>query len=391
VRLLTFCLRNLFRRKTRTCLCIIGVALATMFVIAVGSTSMRYVTVVRELNVLFSEKVMVVSENAIVVQAVPIGGGLLPENYTVKRLWKVDGVEDVVPVLFVTPVGIGDTIQLVPVNFTMGIPVGKWTAVIGPTPLRGNVGHFPSDESEVVVGCSLADQCNWTVGSSIVVNGYRLNVSGVLDSKVALIARSLVMPLKLAQKVYGYPGSVNIIAVAPADGVSEADLADRIKGNVSHVKALTEEERNDVVEPVLAELGTWIMGIQTVVFVLSLILVMTVMMMSVSERRRDFATLDAVGAPLSYVFRVVVFEALLIGVFGGVLGVVCGSILAVVLASLYTNIPLSLFFPSLFDVVPPLYMVEVFSGVVIVCCAGGLVPALNAVRVRVAEVLRAEY
>ncbi|MEM2566850.1 MAG: FtsX-like permease family protein [Candidatus Bathyarchaeia archaeon] len=45
---------------------------------------------------------------------------------------------------------------------------------------------------------------------------------------------------------------------------------------------------------------------------------MTVNPVSVSERRRDFATLDALGAPISYIFRIVIFEAAIIGVLGGI-------------------------------------------------------------------------
>jgi putative ABC transport system permease protein len=283
--------------------------------------------------------------------------------------------------------------QLLPVNFSIGIPVEDWRLVLGPTPLKGNAGRFPVNESsnEVVAGVSLSGQYNWTLGTQVTINGYRLNVTGVLDTKLALLTRSLIMPLALAQKVYNYQESVNIIAVKPAEGYSQDDLATAIKQRLSYVNALTEEQRNDIVQPILAQIETWNLGIQTVVFTMSLILVMTVTIMSVSERRRDFATLDAIGAPLSYVFGIVIIETSLIGILGGVLGIVSGSLSALVLASLYTSIPLANFFPNVLDVVPLSYMLEMFVAVVAVCCAGGLVPAFNATRLRIAEVLRAEY
>jgi putative ABC transport system permease protein len=199
------------------------------------------------------------------------------------------------------------------------------------------------------------------------------------------------MPLELAQKVYTYPDGVNIIAVKPIQGYSQQNLTDTITEKIPYVDALTEDERNDMIQPVLAQVETWNVGIQTVVFLMSLILVMTVTVMSVSERRRDFATLDAVGAPLNYIFRVVIFETSLIGVLGGILGIALGSLSALVLASLYTNIPLAMFFPTFYEIVPPLYMLQTFLAVVLVCCLGGIIPAINATRMRIAEVLRAEY
>jgi ABC-type lipoprotein release transport system permease subunit len=355
---------------------------------------MRYTTVIKEMNVLFSGKVMVVSKDAVVIQAIPIGGGMLPQNYTSRTIQNITGAEETVPILFVTPVGIGEIIQPVPVNFSMGIPVEYWHLILDPTPLKGDLGHFPTNESsnQVVVGPSLADQYHWTVGSTTTIVGHSIEIVGILDTKLALLNRCIIMPLELTHKLYPtYSGSVNMIIVKPLQGFSQQDLAESIQQRIDYVKALTEDERNDMIQPVLDQVETWNVGIQTVVFLMSLILVMTVTTMSVSERRRDFATLDAIGAPLSYVFRVVLLETSLIGVLGGIIGIALGSLSALVLASVYTNIPIAMFFPTFYEIIPPFYMLEIFVAVIVVCCIGGVIPAINATRMRIAEVLRAEY
>ena len=337
---------------------------------------MRYTSVIEEMNVFFSGQVMVVSKDTIVIQAIPITRGAFPQSLAEEIKGNIKEVEKAVPVLFITSINFEGIIQPVPPNFTIGIPVEDWGLILGLTPLKGNVGHYPTNESsnEVLVGASLADQYNWTVNKEIRVNGYKLNVTGILDTKLAILNRSIIMPLKLAQKIYTYPKSANIIAVKPIEGYSQKDLADTIEQQISYVQALTETERNDMIQPVLAQVETWNLGIQAVIFIMSLILVMTVTLMSVSERRRDFATLDAMGAPLSYVFRVVIFETSLIGVLGGILGIVFGSLAALVLASLYTNIPLAMIFPTFYEIIPPFYMCEIFLAVVFVCCLGGIIP-----------------
>jgi ABC-type antimicrobial peptide transport system permease subunit len=370
----------------------LGVAIAATFVVAVGATTMRYMTVIREMNVLFNGQVTVVDQNAIVIQALPISGGMLPQNPTVEKITTISGVSAVTPVLFITSAGSQALTQPFPVNFTMGIPVEDWKLVLGPVPLRGN-GHFPSNDSsnEIVAGGSVADQYGWTVGTEIQVNGYVLRVSGVFDTQMALLNRCLVMPLRIAQSIYNYPQSVNIIAVKPLSNMTQENLTAAIKQKIGYVNALTETQRNDILQPILGQVQTWAIGIEAVVFIISLILVMTVTVMSVSERRRDFATLDAMGAPMSYVFRVVITETFLIGVLGGIIGIAFGSLTAIILASLFTSIPVALFFPSLLEIVPPLYMLEMFVAIVSVCCLGGVIPAVSAMRMRIAEVLRAEY
>lgn len=375
----------------RTALCILGVALATTFVVAVGATTMRYTAVIKEMNVLFSGQVMVVSEDTIVIQAVPITRGFLPDRL-IENISGIDKVDEAVPILFITSITLEGIINPVPPNFTFGIPLENWQMLLGQASLER--GRFPSSElsSEIVVGSSLADQYNYTVGSRIEINGYELNVTGILDTKLAILARSIIMPLKLAQAIY-YP-RINIVVAKPVQGCSQKNLANEIEAQVGeayNVKALTEDERNDMIQPILAQVEMWNAGIQTIVFIMSMILVMTVTLMSVSERRRDFATLAAIGAPLNYVFRVVIFEAMLIGVLGGILGIALGSFSAISLASFYTDIPLRQFFPSILEIVPPLYMLEIFAAIVLVCCLGGIFPAINATRMRIAEVLRAEY
>jgi ABC-type antimicrobial peptide transport system permease subunit len=91
------------------------------------------------------------------------------------------------------------------------------------------------------------------------------------------------------------------------------------------------------------------------------------------------------------VFGIVLLEAALIGIVGGAIGLAFGSLVAIGLASVYSNIPVALFFPSIFEIVPPIYLLEIFASVVGVCCAGSIVPAVNAMRMRIADVLRAEY
>ena len=376
----------------RTALCVLGVALAATFVVAIGAASMRYTTVIRQVNVLFNGQVTVVSKGAFVVQALPIGGSMLPQDSTIQKVLAIPGVSSVTPVLFLFPIGPQGAIQPLPVNFTMGLPVEDWWSILGPVTLRKN-GQLPANDSsnEVWAGGSLADQYRWSAGTETQINGYSLRVAGVFDTSMVLLDRCLIMPLTLMQTIYDYPQSINIIAVKPAPSVPEQNLTTAITQKIGYVNALTETDRNDIVQPVLDQVQTWTVGIETVVFVMSLILVMTVTVMNVSERRRDFATLDAMGAAASYIFRMVIMETFLIGVLGGIIGTAIGSLTAIVLASVYTNIPLAMFFPDFLSIVPAVYMLEVFLTIVGACCLGGIVPAANATRMHIAEELRAEY
>lgn len=389
MRLVTMCFRNLSHRRLRTFLCVFGVAVSTCFIVAVGATTSRYITIMTEMNVFFHGEVIVVARGVLVIQGFPIGG-VVPQSI-VDDL-EMDGVEKVVPMLFSFEFRPSEASSVLPVNATIGLPVEEWSMIIGSSTLKPG-GRLPLENStkEVIVGCSLADQYGILTDSKVNLRGQELTVCGIIESPSALLGRSIIMSLELAQDICNYPMQINMAVVKPKSSITQEELASRIEGEISYVMALTENERNELTKPILEAVENWNMAIQTILLLLSMILVAIVGMMSVSERRRDFATLDAIGAPLGYVFRAVILETSLIGVLGGVLGITIGSLAAVVLASLYTSIPLTQFLPGILDLVPPFYMLEIFAAIIVVCCVGGVIPAINATRMRIAEVLRAEY
>jgi len=392
------CLRNLFRRRFRTSLCILGVSLATIFIVAVGSAITNYTTVIREMNVFFRGDVVVVPEGTMVVQAFPVIGGNTPES-VLENVRQVDGVKTAVPMLVEFGYQVETVAQLAPSNVSIGIPSGNWSLLVGNTPLEPG-GNWPSADHDerVVVGQSLARQYNLIAGSTVEVEGTNLTVSGILDSQSALLSRSVIMPLELARRLY-YPdprvswaGNMPVVSgLTRQRETQNTGQLTRIEAEIPGVEALTTDERNELVEPLLNDFETWNLGLTSVLYLLSMILVTMVAMINVSERRRDFATLEAIGAPRSSIVQIVLTETTLIGLLGGLAGILLGSIAAVVIASLYTDIPLSMFFSDLFNVFSVLFMIRILASTVAVSCLAGLIPALAASKINLPEMLRSEY
>ena len=388
------CLRNLLRRRFRTSLCIFGISLATIFIVAIGATTTNYTAVIREMNIFFSGDVVVVAEGAMVIQAFPVVGGNLPVT-AVEKVQQVNGVKKAVPMLVRFSYQVEAVIQLAPTNVSIGIPPGNWSVLVGHTPLKPG-GNWPSadpGEKEVVVGPSLAQQYDLAVGSKVEMENTNLTVVGILDTRSALLSRSIILPLQLAQSLYyGHTMWIgNMIVVQPEEEGIQEQVANRIEEEIEGLEALSAHERNEIVEPLLHDVETWTLGLSSVLYLLSMILVTMVAMMNVSERRRDFATLDAIGAPKSAIFRMVITETTLIGLLGGLAGILLGSIAAILIASFYTNIPLSMFFFDLFNIVSPLFMMKILASTVAISCIAGVVPAIAASRMNISEVLRSEY
>jgi putative ABC transport system permease protein len=390
------CFRNLLRRRFRTSLCIFGVSLATIFIVAIGDTTTNYTAVIRGMNIFFRGNVVVVAEGAMVIQAFPVIGGNIPES-AVAQVRQVNGVKTAVPMLVRFGYQVETVIQLAPSNVTIGVPSGNWSILVGHTPLEPG-GNWPSadpDRKEVVVGQSLAQQHNLTTGSRVPVKDANLTVVGILNTQSALLSRSIILPLGVARRIY-YPDPKvswmgNMIVVELEEDEAEKDVEMRIEAEILGVEALTTDERNEIVEPLLRDIETWNLGLTGVLYILSMILVTMVAMINVSERRRDFATLEAIGAPKSSVIRMILTETTLIGVLGGLTGILLGSLAAVVIASMYTSIPLSMFLSDLFNMFSVLFTIRILASTVAVSCLAGLIPAVAASKMKLPEVLRSEY
>ena len=392
------CFRNLLRRRLRTTLCIFGISLATVFIVAIGATTTHYTQVIRDMNIFFTGKIVAVPEGAMVVQGFPVVGGNIPQNI-IEEIKQIEGVEAAVPMLVRFGYQIEAIVQLAPSNITIGVPYGNWSMLVGATPLEPG-GNWPSERDEVVLGQSIAAQYGLKVGSTLPVKDMNktmqiLTVSGILDSRSALLLRGIIIPLEMARRLHYENPDVtwkgNMVVVAFESGLKEEEIAERIRAETRGIEALTTDLRNEIVEPLLSDIETWNAGITSVLYALSMVLITLVAMINISERRRDFATLDAIGAPKRTVLRMVVTEILFIGLIGSIIGIVVGSFSAVLFASQYTNIPLSLFLSNIFEIVTPWLIVRVLVSTVAVATLAGLVPALAATRINIAEGLRSEY
>ena len=389
MRVTAICLRNLKRRRLRVILCIFGITLAVIVLVGIGAASSRITAIMREMNLFFEDEIIVVQRDTIVIQGFPIGGGMIPERI-VDKLKEIEGVNDATPMIFILNFKLGQTSSVFPANVTIGLPLEKLDLIF-PFPPRIE-GSFPTDPNkEILVGGSIADQYGLSAGDTLSLDGYNLTLSGIIRAPSIILSRSTIMSLRLSQKIYKYTGRVNMVIVKPDADADAKKIASEIERRINYVMALTEDERNNLIDPILNELKIWDYGMKLFLFLISATLIATVEIMNVSESRRDFATLIAIGASRLSIFKMVMAETVLIGIFGGCLGLLFGSLVAAFIASSCTGIPVSLFIQSISDLVSPYLAIEALTLTLATCCLSGVIPAVFALKINVSEVLRAEY
>lgn len=213
-------------------------------------------------------------------------------------------------------------------------------------------------------------------------------VVGVLEPTGSPMDRVIWIPLAGLQRMSGHdPKAANEISAVlvqlrtPAAGLMLDQLYNRQGNRLTFAYPV-----GAVVAELFAKIAWFDRVLALIAYVVALVAgasVLASIYNSMSARRRDLAILRALGAHRRTIFGAVFAEAAAIGAMGALLGVGVGVFLFAVVASIVraqTGVILSL---SPAD--PTLWQVPL--AMVLLAAAGGVVPAIKAYRVPVAESL----
>jgi len=256
-------------------------------------------------------------------------------------------------------------------------------------------------EYEIVLGKTVADSLNDTVGESVTVgatltDAKPFTIVGIFETGMQFQEYVGYVLLRDAQNMTSQEGLVTQILVKCVDPNEVSSVSDAISASIPNVRVTSPTTIVSQASQMLNTLTMFFATIGLVAIFAGSFGVVNTMMMSVSERTREIGTLKAIGARDSEILKIFLTEALLIGVIGGGIGVIAGVALSYVFPSLTRGIfgvapfgrggvaPLSTMAPT----ITPLNIVLCFSLGVLVGVLAGLYPAWRATRMTPVEAFR---
>jgi putative ABC transport system permease protein len=273
-------------------------------------------------------------------------------------------------------------IELAPTMFVFGweFPSFLWDH------LTIQEGRLPSGEGarELMLGALAARTLEKQVGDTVQVEFEQFTVVGVYQSAALVETGAIIMPLGDMQRATDRDGQVNFINVRLADPeTSTARLRERLESLHPGFSALGSSEvasRNSGVE--VAQAMSFATSL--IALVVGAFGVTNTMLMSVFERTREIGILLAIGWKRWRVMSMILLESLLLALAGGALGTVGGLIAARMMEQI----------PLLRGRLQAEVSVELFVIAFVVAtglgCAAGLYPAWRAAQMQPSDALRAE-
>ena len=258
---------------------------------------------------------------------------------------------------------------------------------------------FEADRTGAVVGKALADRFGWKIGDTIPLqatifpnrdgsNDWPLTLRGVFtlkDSKRKGEENQLMFHWKYFDEANQYVNGQVGWYMVKLDNVNHATRVakaiDAISENSAHeTKTQTEQAFNQSFAKQFADIGLIVTAIMGAVFFTLLLLTGNTMAQAVRERIPELATLKTLGFTNGTVLMLVLVEAVLLIVLGGLLGMaLAGAIVPIVSAASggIINLP---GIPGETWLVGLVLMVAI--GLVI-----GTLPALRAMRLKIVDAL----
>jgi putative ABC transport system permease protein len=238
------------------------------------------------------------------------------------------------------------------------------------------------------------------LGKQVTVDGHELTVVGVAEKKGSLFGDSqdnfVWLPITTFRKLYGTRQSVMIQAEARSlesfeDAQDQARVALRARRHLGFAKP--DDFALETGESVLELWQSFTSGIYAVTLLVTTmslivggIVVMNIMLVSVTERIREIGVRKALGARRRDILRQFLVEAVILSVFGGVLGLLAAWLFAQGLAAVLGGI-----MEADFSAPIRLWAVLLALGVsTLVGLVAGIYPASRAARLDPVTALRSE-
>ncbi|OPX63423.1 ABC transporter permease [Methanoregula sp. PtaB.Bin085] len=386
--LFSLALRNLQRRKGRTILTIIGVAIAVAILFSLLSFSAGYEReLTKEMDSLGFHLLAVPKGCPYEATTLILHGGVIPKYLTTEDLARTratEGVKTAAPVLLQQFVKDGTPHIVYGIEPDAMIPLKPAWKVNGR--------FFTANETHVmVIGSTLAEKENLVPGSVIPFGPAQepFTVIGVLKPTGSEDDNFHFLPLADAQRVFSKEGFITAIAVRADDVKNIHDITVELE-KVPDIQVVTMAQVTGTIMNLVGSARSLLFSVIVIAIVISAAGITNTLLMSVNERTREIGMMKAIGASGHHIGILLITETLLITLSGGTIGIIAAmagsGIIETFVRGMVPYAPSGSFFSS-----DPLLIggCLVFSiGLGLLC---GLYPAWKSARLSPMEAIRGEW
>lgn len=334
--------RNIFRRKRRTALTVIGIFIGIAAVVSLVSLGQGLQTSIQaEFESIGGNKLFINPGGDQTQGQLSSSARLTREDLSVIR--SVQGVDSADGAIFMsTGVTYNDELRYLPV---IGIPTDQnqdlilesWAMEIGEGRLvREN------DRYNIMVGSRIASNVfseEAGIRSKLEVNNEEFRIIGILEpTGDPSIDTAVIMPISAARETMERPDGYDWIFASVEEGSNVTETKADVEETLRNRRGLREGREDftvstseDLLESFNSILGVVtgvVIGIASISLFVGAVGIMNTMYTSVTQRTREIGVMKAIGAQKEQIMFIFLLESAAIGFLGGLMGLLFGATLS---------------------------------------------------------------
>lgn len=392
MRLHSIVLKDIFRRRTKLLVGVLGVVIAASAIVAVITTFTAATDSLYDESGKFGANIIIRPQTnsiPLIEGSTTVGSISTGENYIDEsKLPNIYTIENSANLAVVSPrlygianIGISSSSPVI----LMGVDPKEEPKIKAWWKLDGRwISAEDGERTEVMLGSDIAKPLGLVVGSTITLTNGNNSVDGDVVAVIETTGGSedgyIITSLKTAQYLFDNEGKISSIEVrALCNDCPVEEMSRQIEA------ALLNVEARAMSQIVLSEMAlikrtrSSAMAVSIITLLVSALTVASTMLASVNEKLKEIGIMRAVGASDIQIVSMLLFEGAIIGAIGGSVGFVLGTLVSFVAAPLLLSVTPS----PIWILLPAAAGVSITVGMV-----ASVIPAKRAVSIDPAEVLR---
>lgn len=424
-------LRNMWRRKFRTFLTIVGIVVGIFAFTVMGSMALKLNKMIDGGKKYITGQITIAPKNTNFMTGG--GGAVLPVDLLnkIKAVEGVSGVNAGVELALKEPDPdnpVGSGVSMGPPPTIEGIDPAATSVNRNWQTLDAKEGKMidkDSKENDIAVGYSVALENNLKVGDTFRIRGRDFNVVGILEKTMTGPDSYVMMSIKPARELYVESNpflkslkeradqaakisdaelaklpaetkkqmleakSFNIEDVSTGaqvgwkDGVDPEQVVERIKSQYKdEVMVLSPKKMGEEIDKASATMNAVILGAAMLALIVGIFSITNTMIMSISERTKEIGIKKAIGASGRSISWEYTLEAGIISLIGGLIGMGAGALAIYVINSKMASKGAEIF------LLDGSFLIQVVIFSFVIGILAGIVPAMRASKMKVVEAIR---
>jgi putative ABC transport system permease protein len=342
VKLYQLVFKDILRRKKRVLYAALGIVIAAMTVVGILTISAAgeakiYAQLEKygaNLNVIPAISNVDMTLGDLSLGALTVGENYIPESklpeireITDGEIRNALGINDegyiatIAPKLYINTEVKGTSLLVVGVESKEERAIKSWWRI--------QEGTYLEDEGQALLGAQTAQLLRLNIGDKISFNGSDTTIVGILEETGSSDDYQVFVPIQTLQSAFSKEGVVSSVDIRALCNACPVEIiANGINQNITGVRALAVKQVAENEMGLMEKMNNFMLALAGITLVIGAFGVVNTMMTSVHERIKDIGIMRSVGASRNQIIKAFIYEAVIIGIVGGILGYLAGTLVA---------------------------------------------------------------